>query len=269
MSIAKLVPVPEVAVAEHDFAIPGHLHPLSFIARLEWRLEHDPPKQKGQRTRERLKLAGARLLEANGIHELKAGDVSAEAGLAEGSFYLYFSDKTDLIRSVLDEFLSMFYSLQVRGGTARGSSAFESIRFANMIWIAFVRANAGLIRSAHQFADNDPAFADVFHTKNLRWHERIMRGVMRRGGPAAAMSEPEMLLVVYFLGGMMDDIVRRLFVNPDQQLVGVLAAAKASDETIADVATLLWLRVLSPGEVPPANLSPEVASVAKALFPGR
>lgn len=248
-------------------SVPSHLQPLSFIERLEWRLERNPPKQKGQRTRERLKLAGARRLAERGVHDLKAGDVSGEAGMAEGSFYLYFSDKNDLIRTVLREFQDMYFDLQVRAGGRREGSRFESIRFANLVWIAFCRANSGLIGCMYQFGDVDAEFGKDLHDQNLRWHQRVLRGVRRQDGPAAAMSDPELLLVICLLGGMMDDLVRRLLISPDARLLEILATLDASDEMLADVAALVWMRVLLPNEVPRGDLSPNVDKIAAALFP--
>ena len=248
-------------------SVPSYLQPLSFIERLQWRLDNDPPKQKGLRTREKLKLAGARLLAERGIHELKAGDVSAEAGMAEGSFYLYFSDKGDLIRTVLREFQAMYFDLQVRGGGRREASRFDSIRFANLVWIAFCRANSGLIGCLYQFGESDAEFGKDLSDQNLRWHQRVLRGVRRQGGPVAAMSDPELLLVICLLGGMMDDLVRRLLISPDVRLLEILAELDATDEMLADVAALLWMRVLAPSEVPHGTLAPNIAKIAGALFP--
>lgn len=248
--MAKAKELAPAAARDTRMAIPSHLHPLSFVARLEWRLEHQPPRQKGQRTRERLKLAGARLLMNSNLHDIRTGDFSAEAGMAEGSFYLYFTDKADLVRTVLDEFQTMFFDLNLRRARHEQGDEVESIRFANLVWISFARANGGLIRSLYQFADGDPQFARTFQAHNMRWHQRVLRGLMRQGGPITAMGEDELLLIVCVLGGMMDDLIRKLFVQPDAELVTLLDRLDATDETIADVATVIWMRLLAPGQAP-------------------
>ena len=246
--------------------IPGHLHPLSFITRLKWRLDNDPPRQKSQRTRERLKLACAEFLNSNGIHELKAGDVSSGAGLAEGSFYLYFADKRDITRIVLSEFKEMLFNVLLNSRSSTERSDFESMRQANYIWVACARANAGLFRCMYQFSDEDPQFARDFQSENMRWNLRTMRATMRKA-TLPKLSESEVMIVVYLLAGMMDDLVRKLIVYPDDEMISMLRQATANDETIADVATLIWLRLLRPGERPPANLAGRVGSIAAALFP--
>lgn len=243
--------------------LPAHLHPMSFIARLEWRLANDPPKQKGQRTRERLKLACARLLERNGFHNLRAGDVSAEADLAEGSFYLYFSDKRDITRTVLSEFQDMFFGMHL--GPSGRASPFESIRLANRVWIAYARTNAGLMRCLYQFADEDKAFATEVQKINMRWHVRVMRAAQRQADQG--LTDQEMLLLVYCMGGMMDDLARRLIVYPDPELIGLITEMGVTDETLADIASLIWLRILQPAVDPPRQLADSAVAIARLLFP--
>ncbi len=249
--------------------LPAHLYPMSFIERLELRLAEDPPRQKGQRTRERLKIACARLLERSGFHNLRAGDVSAEAGLAEGSFYLYFKDKRDITGIVLGEFRDLFFGLQL-GPADRGTgSAFESIRMSNRVWIAYARANSGLLRCLYQFADEDKLFGAEMQQQNMRWHLKVMRSNQRRAGPGAGngLGDQETLLLVYLLGGMMDDLARRLIVYPDPELIGVVDGMGATDETLADVASLIWLRILQPGVEPPGSLADSAGAIAALLFP--
>jgi AcrR family transcriptional regulator len=259
----------EPARAPADPGLPAHLYPMSFIERLDWRLANDPPRQKGQRTRERLKLACARLLDKGGFHHLRAGDVSAEAGLAEGSFYLYFTDKRDITRTVLGEFQDMFFGLQLGPGDRGTGSAFESIRLSNRAWIAYARANAGLLRCLYQFADEDKTFGTEVQQQNMRWHMKVMRSNQRRGGPGGGngLTDHETLLLVYLLGGMMDDLARRLIVYPDPELIGVISRMGATDETLADVASLIWLRILQPGMAPPVSLSDSAGAIAGLLFP--
>ena len=89
---------------------------LSFIEHLEEQLRTAPPKQKGLRTRQRLKIATARILERDGYHAMRVSDITARARLAEGSFYVYFKDKTDAALIVLSELLEGFLG---EAGTGR------------------------------------------------------------------------------------------------------------------------------------------------------
>src|SRR6516164_6654785 len=138
---------------------PPRQRTLSFIEHLEQRLRESPPKQKGLRTRQRLKIATAKVLERDGYHAMRVADISAAAKLAEGSFYIYFSDKTDAALTVLTELLEEFVTLESHPHVDR--DPFESIRAANRRWIAVCRANAGLMRCIFQLGDEDPTIAEL------------------------------------------------------------------------------------------------------------
>src|SRR5690349_16262000 len=77
---------------------------LSFVDYLETKLRDDAPAQKGARTKERLKIATARMLEENGYHVMRVADITQNAKVAEGSFYVYFDDKKDASLTVLAQF---------------------------------------------------------------------------------------------------------------------------------------------------------------------
>ncbi len=62
-------------------------------------------------TRERILEAGKRVIFKRGFHRSRVSDITSEAGVAHGTFYLYFKTKEDLLldllRSVREEILSL------------------------------------------------------------------------------------------------------------------------------------------------------------------
>ncbi len=231
---------------------------LSFIEYLETAMRDAPPKQKGLRTRERLKIATAKVLEQRGYHAMRVSDITAAAKVAEGSFYMYFKEKTDASITVLTEFLETFLNLGVRGATPR--TPFEAIRAANRRWLSVSRANSGLMRCLLQVGDEVPEFYQLTQRANRTWYERVTQGYARR--QAGADAAPT-LLAAYLLGGMMDELVRRLIVYPDSEFQLLCAQLAADDEAVADAAALIWLRVFSPDQAPPAELPRAAATLAK------
>ena len=229
---------------------------LSFIEHLQRRLRDSPPKQKGLRTRERLKIATARVLERDGYHAMRVADITTAAELAEGSFYIYFSDKTDAALTVLRELLEDFLAL---GDYSHGErEPFQAIRAANRRWLAVCRANAGLMRCILQLGDEHSTIAELAQRTNREWYERVARGSARRRGSTRGAAAA--LLAAYFLGGLMDELVRKLVIYPDAGLREVLARLKADDDAIADAASIVWLRVFHPNAKPPKTL-PRAAAV--------
>lgn len=234
---------------------------LSYIEHLEAAYRDDLPKQKGQRTRDRIKIATAKVLEKKGYHAMRVSDVTETAEMAEGSFYIYFKDKTDVTVTVLTDLLENFFSLEApREGTR---SAYDSIRLTNRRWISVCRANAGLMRCILQVGDETPEFARLSQNANRIWYQRVAEGVRRRRGTSDAIP----MFAAYLLGGMMDELVRKLIVYPDPGLLELMAEMGADDDMVADASSLIWLRIFYPKQSAPDDLAPSVAALAAWLAP--
>jgi AcrR family transcriptional regulator len=233
--------------ARRTAAVPGGTAAtrLSFIDFLDHRLKTTPPRQKGLRTRERLRIATARVLDSKGYHALRVIDVADEAGVAEGSFYVYFKDKTEAALDVLTELLEDFQIQDIVLPAVSGSP-FASIRHANRHWLAFCRANQGLMRGVLQVGDELPRFASLVQQSNHHWYSHVAASVVKHH-PAGAVSPEGALLAAYLLGTMMDEIARKLIVYQDRKFVMLLASLRADDDALADAASVLWMRALYPG----------------------
>jgi AcrR family transcriptional regulator len=230
---------------------------LSYIEHLKQTLRDSPPKQKGQRTRQRLRIATAEALERTGYHAMRVLDITTAAEVAEGLFYVYFKDKTEATLSVLNEMLEDFLGLSTLTPDERDS--FGSIRAANRRWLAVCRANAGLMRCLLQVSDEEPSLTGLAQRANRLWYDVVAQAhVKRRGQPRA---KPAVLFATYLLGGMMDELVRKLFIYPDPGLQKLQKKLRADDNAIADAASVIWLRVLSPEARPPADLPKAAAAL--------
>jgi TetR/AcrR family transcriptional regulator, transcriptional repressor for nem operon len=234
----------------------------SFIEHLETRLKDAPPKQKGMRTRERLKIATAKVLEQKGYHAMRVSDVTECAQVAEGSFYVYFRDKKDVSLTVLTSLFEEYFDI---AGHAEGErSPFASIRRTNYRWLTLCRVNAGLMRCIFQLGDEEPDFARLSQRTNRLWYERVSKSITRR---RAGLEERPALFAVYMLGAMMDELVRKLLVYPDPEFHALLADIGADDRVIADAASVIWLRVLYPDLRPPDDLPPVASALANWMVP--
>jgi AcrR family transcriptional regulator len=224
----------------------------SYTKRLAAELKSNPPKRKGERTRRRLQLAAAKVLEHNGFHGLRVGDITSAADASDGAFYIYFKDKKEITLSVLEDFLTSS-PLGAQSGGARPGGPFEAIREANLRWIRHVRANAGLMRCVFQVSDEDTEFSRLVHSTNRRWYERVARSVVRNH-PDAALDPDAVLFAAWTLGSMTDELLRRIVVYPDPNLVGFLGETATDDEALATAIAVIWHRVLYPGWPLPDDL---------------
>ncbi len=200
-------------------------------------------RTKGERTRDRIFLATIDLLNEVGYREMKVSDVCARAEVTPPVLYLYFENKLALTTAVLRAFLDDFLAGPASTERPTGRSAYAAIHAANRDWIADASRNAGLVRCLLQLADDEPTFARLFADANDQWYRRISAAVLHRF-PAARVRETDVRLVAYALGGMMDELVRKLFTTRDPHLVSLVAEVAPTDEAFAEFVSLLWYRAL-------------------------
>ncbi|MEM8659907.1 MAG: TetR/AcrR family transcriptional regulator, partial [Pseudomonadota bacterium] len=208
----------------------------------------------------------------DGYFNLKASDISAQAGLSEGSFYVYFEDKRQAALSVMSDFLKE--SVNPARDRGRASTAFEAIRSTNRLWINYAVEHPGLSRTLVQLVDSDEEFARDYAEINRRWHELVANSIVKRYPAEAAVDEQAILFAVVALGAMMDEVVRGIFVNKTYEHLLKYVPASESGEGLADALSVIWFRVLYPGVALPkdrrskpsllATLDGSVAQLSKA-----
>ena len=228
----------------------GHA-PISFIAELERRLSEEPPKLKSDRTRQRIRIAAAKVLSEHGFHMTRVVDITAEAGLAEGSFYVYFRDKIEVTQDVLSALLDEHLAAYIHSGEAQ--DPFAAIFKANARWVALVRGNSGLIRCLFDAGEDVAPIIRMVQKTNREWYGRVARGVIKRL-PNISLPEDHLVFLAYALGAMMDEILRKLVVYPDPEFAKLLSRLELDDEGLAAVTSVIWLRLLYPSASPPRKL---------------
>jgi AcrR family transcriptional regulator len=65
-------------------------------------------RRKSEETRRRIMLAGREVFTRKGYHDTRVSEIIDRAGLGHGTFWLYFRDKEDLLRSLVEEMLQDF-----------------------------------------------------------------------------------------------------------------------------------------------------------------
>lgn len=238
--------------------VPDSLSFRDYVAR---RQAGEQLRTKGERTRARIRLATIEVLNTIGYRDMKVSDVCERAGITTPVLYLYFEGKLALTEDVLREFLDSFMAGAGPAGHAGGRTPYAAIYAANRSWIAAARANAGLIRCLLQFADEVPEFAAIFSEANRRWYERIARATIQRF-PRIRVDENQVQLAAYALGGMMDEMVRKLFGAQDPALSEILARTASDDDQLARFLSILWYRALFAAD--PDGVENGLAPLARA-----
>lgn len=88
----------------------------------------------------------------------------------------------------------------------RSRALLEAIYEANLTWMASVRANAGLMRCLLQLGDQVPEFKQLNEQLNHEWFAHVTQRLIDRF-PGATVDDNAVLLAVYALGGMMDELM--------------------------------------------------------------
>ncbi len=205
-------------------------------------------RSRGERTSLALKLALIKVLERKSYLSLRVSDICSEAEVSNAAFYLYYVNKTDITRQVLLEFLDALESFRAESASASEVSNFAAIFNANLSWLKACRANAGLVRCLLQLSDQEADFAEVAARFGHAYNERIAQSMIRRS--QGRLAHPTALLTAYMMAGMVDDLSRRLFVQPSAELVGLVAKAAPTDEALAEALALIWYRAFYAADPP-------------------
>jgi TetR/AcrR family transcriptional regulator, transcriptional repressor for nem operon len=222
----------------------------SFLAFLEARLAKQGGAPKRERTRERLRIATLQVLNERGYEDMRTLTITEKAGLSEGLFYVYYSSKVDITLDLLKEFYRDFVRLDNSAQSIKGP--FEVIKAANRHWLHLAVANPGLMRCIFQAGNEVPEFAALISKVNRDWYTRAFNAVKRH---KPTTREGATMLPLYMLGGMMDELARKLVVYPDPELIAVIEENGSDFDAVADAATMIWYRVLYLEHEIPDNIS--------------
>jgi TetR/AcrR family fatty acid metabolism transcriptional regulator len=125
----------------------------------------DPPHPR-DRKRERILDGAVRAFAAQGFHRARVSDVAKAAGVADGTIYLYFEGKDDLLRAVFDRAMGRFLE---RGRVALSSfeDPVDQVR-------EFVRLHLECVGEDRELA----AVFQVDLRKSIQFMQSVSRGLL-------------------------------------------------------------------------------------------
>ncbi len=110
-------------------------------------------RPRGERTRQRLLDAGAKVLPARGYHDARVDDIVSVAGVSHGSFYRYFANKDDFFRALAEaasaRMIELLSEFPKDGDTAALQEWFE-------LWFTTYGDNGGVISTWQEMQGADP-----------------------------------------------------------------------------------------------------------------
>lgn len=239
--------------------IPGRS--LSFCATLHARVDSSN-KRKGERTRDRLKAAAARLLERGGYRDLRVSDINEAAGVSNALFYIYFPNKEKITEEVMTEFLEMLFTPGEY--KERPATIEESIYRANLEYVRRFAANSGLMRCLLQFGDEFAEFDRAWRAASARWITRVVQRLTREA-ELAASSPDDIWCITAALGVMQDGLLRLVHIERDPMTKEHMRSTAPDDRAMATFLTRVWVRALFAREM---TWLPPRGESAKWCVPG-
>ena len=179
---------------------------------------------RGERTRSRLLEAGEEVFGRRGYHDASIADITHGAGVAQGTFYLYFDSKRDLMRAVVEERgHELRATLAHATAAVVGSIPKEEAGFAAFFaWMARHRALCRIVRNS-EYVDGD-LYRD--------WYSQLADGyahALRTAIDDREIAEVEDVeTLAYALMGIGDFVGMRWLVFDDRPAVPPRAVATIS-----------------------------------------
>lgn len=184
-----------------------------------------PRSARGIRTRSALIDAARVVFERDGYLEARLSDISAEAGVASGSFYTYFEGKEEIFQAVAEQVTEEMVHPHLRARTGVTDPR-ELIDLANREYLRAYKKNAELMGLFEQVSQVDENFrkvrierADAFVQRNAK----MIRKLQEQG---VADAELDPVLTAHALSGMVSRMAYVAFVQktpmPFERLVVTL-----------------------------------------------
>ncbi|HEV3289117.1 MAG TPA: TetR/AcrR family transcriptional regulator, partial [Streptosporangiaceae bacterium] len=134
---------------------------------------------KGQRTRDELVAAARRVFERDGYFGARVADITAEAGVAHGSFYTYFASRQDVFVAVMREVGEQFrVAVAVPPGEPR-TGVYAALDGANRRYLEAYRANSVIWALAEQVATMDEEIHRIRLRGRVEHVERVAKTIRR------------------------------------------------------------------------------------------
>lgn len=200
---------------------------------------HSPAKRKGERTKQSLVWACAKLLNQIGYQELRVSDICDEAQVSSAAFYLYFDNKSEITQHTLENFSSAIFNALLLGQPHENDNK-QALYQRNLAWLRISRLNAGLMRCVLQVSFVIPEFATFYDTLNANYIAKVAKNIAKR----AQLPEAEVQILVFALSSMTDEFTRRLLSDVASPLDSMIAKERKSDEQLAHFLSGLWYNAI-------------------------
>ena len=133
--------------------------------------------------REAILRAAVKIFAQKGYFNSKVSDIASEAGIADGTVYLYFKSKDEVLRSVFDRTMDDFIS-EGRAELAKISSPEEKLRMLANFHLRKLGADRNLAIVFQVELRGSTKFMEEFSEKGFREYLDVIKNVIEEGQTA-------------------------------------------------------------------------------------
>ena len=175
--------------------------------------------ERGERTRTRLLEAAEQVFTELGYHDASIVKIAEAAGVAPGTFYLYFSGKQGIFDEVVED-LNRRVRHAMAEAASRGQTRAEGERLGFEAFFRFTAAHPGLYRVIRQAEFVSPPALRLHYERIAGGYARGLEAAMERGEIAsgdpevlawALMGAGELIGLRWILWGDTDEIPTHVF----------------------------------------------------------
>jgi AcrR family transcriptional regulator len=123
--------------------------------------------------------AARRVFERSGYLDTRVADIAAEAGLAHGSFYTYFSSKRHVFLAIVRDLGQQFRDAVAPSPADAGTDAYEALARANRRYLDAYRANRVMWALVEQVSTIDSEIHRIRLLGRREHVDRIARTIRR------------------------------------------------------------------------------------------
>jgi len=161
-----------------------------------------PKTSRGERTRQRLLVAAERQIGSRGYAETSVVSITGEARVAQGTFYVYFRSKEDVLRELVQR-MGQRLRRALTLATAGIPDRLEAERQGLHAFFAFVRKNRNLYRVVEEAQFVDEAIYRKYYTDFAAGYRVVLEAAVARGdiSPGDAEARAWALMGVSHMAG--------------------------------------------------------------------
>jgi AcrR family transcriptional regulator len=187
---------------------------------------------KGERTRQRILVAGRAVFGRDGYARSRMSDIAHEAGLSQGAIYRYFRNKDEVFSVVLGTLVDQSLFDSARVGDHQNLQ--QAIRQANLGYLGQYWEIRDIFRPFHEAAATDIRYQELRQRMRSRFRQRFLSVLQRETG---VKPDRELEMLVLALQCCVEGIAYSSFAEP----ASLSLSPPLDVEEAARVTSAVWL----------------------------